>query len=163
MRLKQYAAIVLLALLAPLAPIRGNTGVPANTSLANVATESGCTGEPTDYVLGYFSPADTLCGVFWCIRDEDAESDRFLIVVVSRHPRSHLRCPNVLRSVNRPQRLRILRDAKIPLSWFVVRDKPSQKGPAGRYTTGPVIDTGDDGSGEQWFCHSGAWLVRVYH
>ncbi len=140
-----------------------DSGHSAEKSLASVAKENGCKGEPTGYVSGYLSGEDKSTGVFWCVRDLDAEKDRILIVVVNRHPHGTLKCPNVLRSINQPQKLTILRDEKIPLSWFVVRDKPSQTGPAGRYTSGPVIDTGDDGVGEQWFCYKGAWLVRVYH
>jgi hypothetical protein len=155
--------IVLLALLGVALPVRGAADDRAGISLANLAKASGCKGEPTSYISGYFSPDDKLSGVFWCTRDPEAESDRFLIVVVNRHPRSPLKCPSVLRSVNPPQQLRILRDKRIPLSEFVVRNKPSQEGPPGKYTTGPVIDTGDDAVGEQWFCHNGAWLVRVYH
>jgi len=164
MRLRHGPAIIVfLALLGTLLPVRGAADDRAGISLANRATANGCKGEPTNYVSGYFSPDDKLSGVFWCTRDPEAESDRFLIVVVDRHPRGQLKCPNVIRSINPPQQLRILRDKRIPLSEFVVRNGPSKKGPAGQYTTGPVIDTGDDVIGEQWFCHKGGWLVRVYH
>jgi hypothetical protein len=155
--------IVLLALFGAVLPVPGGADERARISLANLAKANGCKGEPTSYVSGYFSPGDKLSGVFWCARNLEAESDRFLIVVVDRHPRSQLKCPSVLRSINPPRQLRILRDRRIPLSEFVVRNKPSQEGPAGKHTTGPVIDTGDDAVGEQWFCHNGAWLVRVYH
>jgi hypothetical protein len=155
--------IVLLALLGVVLPVCGAADDRTEISLANLAKASGCKGEPTSYVSGYFSPDDKLSGVFWCTRDPEAEGDRFLIVVVNRHPQRQLRCPSVLRSANPPQQLRILRDKRIPLSEFVVRNNPSQEGPSGRYTTGSVIDTGDDAVGEQWFCYNGAWLVRVYH
>jgi hypothetical protein len=66
-------------------------------------------------------------------------------------------------SINQPKRLRILREEKIPLEWFAYRDNPSIAGPSGQYAAGPIIDTGDDGAGEQWACYKGRWLVRVYH
>ena len=59
--------------------------------------------------------------------------------------------------------LRILRDAQVPLSWFHSPSDWEKTGPVGRDTTGPIIDTGDGGIGEQWICHDGAWLLHVYH
>jgi len=151
-----------LAVLGALLPLTGHADDLAATWLVKVAKASGCKGEPTGYVSGYFSPDDKLSGVFWCTARPGADSDTHLIVVVDRHPGGRLKCPSILRSLNPPLQLRILRDKQLPLSWFVVRNNPSQEGPVG-YTSGPVIDTGDDGVGEHWFCHNGVWLVRVYH
>ena len=162
MRPDQRLNVGLMVIVGSFALVCGNSSHAAEKSLASVAKESGCRGGPTDYVSGYPSPGDKSAGVFWCARDPDAEKDRFLIVVVNRRP-STLKCPSILRSINRPLKIRILRDEKIPLSWFAIRDKPSQTGPATGHTNGPVIDTGDDGVGEQWFCYNGTWLVRVYH
>jgi hypothetical protein len=145
-----------------------STGAQNTTgaSIEHLAKEMGCAGKPNDYVSGYFSSGDTLSGAFWCVPSATNDKRRFLIVVVDRHAKRQLRCPSVLVSINQPRGLRILRaegyvDAE--LSSFIVRDKPSITGPKGKYAVGPIIDTGDDGAGEQWFCHSGVWLVRVYH
>jgi len=143
------------------------TGLEAGSldvaQLARAATAKGCKAEPTDYVPGYFGPDDTLSGVFWCRANLDDLDPQFLIVVVGQHPRRRMSCPDTMQSVNRPLGLRILRDAQMPLPWFHSPSDLAKTGPVGRHTTGPVIDTGDGGIGEQWICHDGAWLVHVYH
>jgi hypothetical protein len=138
----------------------------APEAIEQLAKQNGCAGKPTGYVSGYFSPRDTLSGVFWCVPRTTNDKRRFLIVIADRHAKRQLTCASVLVSINEPRRLRILRaegyiDAE--LSSFVVHDKPSVMGPRGKYAAGPIIDTGDDAVGEQWFCHRGVWLVRVYH
>ena len=136
----------------------------AAASLQRLAKEKGCAGKPNDYVSGYFSPGDAMSGVFWCVPRNTNDTRRFLIVVVDRHATPQLRCPSALVSINQPLGLRILRgEGYVELSEFAVRNKPSMNGPKKKYAVGPIIDTGDDGVGEQWFCHNGAWLVRVYH
>jgi hypothetical protein len=131
--------------------------------LARTATAKGCKTGPTDYVAGYFAPDDTLSGVFWCRANLDDLDPQFLIIVVDQHSWRRMSCPHTMQSVNRPLGLRILRDAQVPLSWFHSPSDMAKTGPVGGYTTGPVIDTGDGGVGEQWICHDGAWLVYVYH
>jgi hypothetical protein len=58
---------------------------------------------------------------------------------------------------------RVLHDARLPLTAFVVRHEPWRTGPAGHVTSGPIVDAADGAVGEQWVCHQGAWLVRVHH
>ena len=86
-----------------------------------------------------------------------------MIVVVDRHPTRRLECPSVIVAINEPTALRVLHDARLPLTAFVVRHEPWRTGPAGQVTTGPVVDAADGAVGEQWVCHQGAWLVRVHH
>ena len=131
--------------------------------LARTAAAKGCQAGPTDYVAGYFEPDDALSGVFWCRANLDDLDPQFLIIVVDQHSQRRMSCPDTMQSVNRPLGLRILRDAQVPLSWFHSPSDMAKTGPVGRYTTGPVIDTGDGGIGEQWICHDGAWLLHVYH
>jgi hypothetical protein len=155
--------VICLALLSAASTAAQDT---AAASIQRLAKEKGCAGKPNDYVSGYFSPDDTLSGVFWCVPSTTNDKRRFLIVVVDRHAKRELRCPSVMVSINQPLGLRILRaegyvDAE--LSSFTVRDKPSATGPKGKYAVGPIVDTGDDRVGEQWFCHLGVWLVRVNH
>lgn len=131
--------------------------------LARTAAAKGCQAGPTDYVAGYFEPDDALSGVFWCRANLDDLDPQFLIIVVEQHARRRMSCPDTMQSVNRPLGLRILRDAQVPLSWFHSPSDWEKTGPVGRHTTGPIIDTGDGGIGEQWICHDGAWLLHVYH
>ncbi len=79
------------------------------------------------------------------------------------HPTRRLSCPSVIVAINEPATLRVLHDARLPLSGFVVRHEPWRTGPASQLTTGPIVDAADGGGGEQWVCHQGAWLVRVHH
>lgn len=131
--------------------------------LAEIAKAIGCKDEPSDYVAGYFRSDDRLSGVFWCRAKLDEFDPEFLIVVVDRHARRLLACPDAMVSVNRPLGLRILRDRQVPLSWFVPPYASAGTGPDGPYARGPLIDTGDESIGEQWICHEGAWIVHVYH
>lgn len=133
-------------------------------ALIRLGEQSDCSGKPLGYQPGYFSPDDPASGVFWCRRDERYAADgRFIIVVVDRHPTRRLECPPVIVAINEPSAVRVLRDQTLPLSDFVVRHEPWRKGPGGQSTAGPIVDAVDDGVGEQWVCHRGAWLVRVYH
>ena len=118
MRLELWRPIaVVLVLLGTPGAIRGEAADDAGTSLVDVAKVSGCKGEPAGYVSGYFSSDDRLSGVFWCTRDPDAESDRFLISwLTDIYQPTALRCPSVLRSINWPQQLKILRDARIRIT-----------------------------------------------
>lgn len=146
------------------ARVRAERATLADPALLRLAQKSGCNGGPVEYVPGYFLPADTSSGVFWCRRaGKSYEEGRFLIVIVDRRGNQRHTCPPAVTSINQPKRLRILREEKIPLEWFADRDKPSVAGPSGQYAASPIIDTGDDGAGEQWVCHKGRWLVRVYH
>ena len=134
-----------------------------STDVARLASAKGCRAEPSNYVAGYFETEDPLSGVFWCRANLDDLDPRYLIVVVDRHPGRRLSCPDTMESVNRPLGLWIVRDAQVPLSSFHFPSEWSRVGPVSRLATGPVIDTGDGGIGEQWICHEGAWLVHVYH
>ncbi|HET9854407.1 MAG TPA: hypothetical protein VFR53_05070 [Methylomirabilota bacterium] len=132
--------------------------------VARLAEQSGCSGTPLGYVAGYFAPADPVSGIFWCRRGESyAEEGRVVIVVVDHHPTRRLACPSVIVAINEPAALRVLHDARLPLTAFVVRHEPWRTGPAGQVTSGPVVDAADGAVGEQWICHQGAWLVRVHH
>jgi hypothetical protein len=132
--------------------------------VARLARAAGCSTAPQDYVAGYWVAGDPSSGVFWFRRDERYVAEgRIVIVVVERETPRRLACPPSVASINEPGGLRVLREERISLWWFVERDAPWIKGPAGSTTSGPVIDTGADGSGEQWVCHRGVWLVRVYH
>lgn len=159
------AAGLLLALLLGLsfagAPLDAGSPEPA---LVRLAEQSGCSGTPLGYVAGYFSPADPASGIFWCRRGERyAGEGRVVIVVVDRHPTRRLACPSVIVAINEPAALRVLHDARLPLTAFVVRHEPWRTGPVGHVTSGPIVDAADGGVGEQWVCHQGAWLVRVHH
>ena len=139
-------------------------GADRDAALDQLAAQSGCSGRPLHYAAGYFSPADPDSGIFWCRRGErHAEDGRVVIVVVDRHPTPRLECPSVIVAINEPAALRVLHDARLPLTAFVVRHEPWRTGPAGQVTTGPVVDAADGAVGEQWVCHQGAWLVRVHH
>jgi hypothetical protein len=132
---------------------------PRDPALGHLAEQSGCSGTPLGYVAGYFAPADPASGIFWCRRGERySEEGRVVIVVVDRHP-----TPSVIVAINEPAARRVLHDARLPLTAFVVRREPWRTGPAGQVTSGPVVDTADGAVGEQWVCHQGAWLVRVHH
>jgi hypothetical protein len=132
--------------------------------LGRLARESGCDGPPRGYVPGYFSAQDDSSGVFWCRRDErHAAEGRVVIVVVDRRPTRRLECPRTIVAINEPAALRVRHEPALPLSAFVVRHEPWRTGPPGQLTTGPVVDAVDGAVGEQWVCHRGAWLVRVYH
>lgn len=131
--------------------------------LARTAAAKGCQAPPTDYVAGYFGADDSLGGVFWCRANLDDLDPRYLIIVVDRDTGRRMSCPNTMESVNRPLGLRILRDVRVLLSQFHSPSEWAKVGPIGRFATGPVIDTGDGGIGEQWICYDGAWLVHVYH
>jgi len=50
--------IVLLALFGVVLPVPGGADERTGISLANLAKASGCKGEPTNYVSGYFSSDD---------------------------------------------------------------------------------------------------------
>ncbi len=139
---------------------------PADGELVRLARVAGCSTGPRDYVAGYWAADDPSSGIFWCRRDERHVAEGLVvIVVVERKKPRRLRCPASVASINEPDGLRILRDERTPLSWFVDRHAPWRKGPANLTTSGPVIDVGAEGSGsgEQWVCHRGVWLVRVYH
>jgi hypothetical protein len=132
--------------------------------LVRLAQQSGCAGTPRGYVAGYFSPEDPASGIFWCRRGERyAAEGRVAIVVVDRHPTPRLSCPSVIVAINEPAGLRVLHDRTLPLTAFVVRHEPWRTGPAGQVTAGPIVDAVDGAVGEQWTCHQGTWLVRVYH
>lgn len=132
--------------------------------LLRLAEDNGCRGRPQGYVVGYFAPDDAASGVFWCPRDERfAREGRVVIVVVDRHPARRLACPSAIVAINEPAELRVLREPALPLSAFVVRHEPWRTGPPGQRTAGPVVDAVDGAVGEQWVCHRGTWLVRVYH
>lgn len=136
----------------------------SDDQVARLARAVGCSTAPQDYVAGYWAGGDPSSGVFWCRRDERYVADgRIVIVVVERRTPRRLACPPSVASINEPGGLRVLREERISLSSFVERDAPWRKGPAGSTPSGPVIDTGTAGSGEQWVCHRGVWLVRVYH
>lgn len=133
-------------------------------ALVRLAEQNGCSAMALGYVTGYFAPADPASGIFWCRRGERyAEEGRVVIVVVDRHPTPRLSCPSVIVAINEPAGLRVLHDARLPLTAFVVRHEPWRTGPAGQVTSGPVVDAADGAVGEQWVCHQGAWLVRVHH
>jgi hypothetical protein len=142
------------------APLEANP----DPTLVRLAEQSGCSGAPLGYVAGYFAPADPASGIFWCRRGERyAEEGRVVIVVVDRLPTGRLSCPSLIVAINEPAALRVLHDARLPLSAFVVRHEPWRTGPAGHVTAGPIVDAADGAVGEQWVCHQGAWLVRVHH
>ena len=158
------AAGVVLALLLGLPLAGAALAADRDPALVRLAERSGCSGAPLGYVAGYFSPADPASGIFWCRRGERyAAEGRVVIVVVDRHPTPRLACPSVIVAINEPAGLRVLHDAGLPLTAFVVRHEPWRTGPAGQLTTGPVVDAADGAVGEQWVCHQGAWLVRVHH
>ena len=158
------AAGLVLALLLGL-PLAGATNEAGrDPELVRLAEQSGCSGMPRQYAAGYFSPADPDSGVFWCRRGERyAAEGRVVIVVVDRHATRRHACPSVIVAINEPVSLRVLHDARLPLTAFVVRHEPWRTGPAGQITSGPVVDAADGAVGEQWVCHQGAWLVRVHH
>jgi hypothetical protein len=144
--------------------LAGPAGASADALLVRLAEESGCAGPPQGYVAGYFSARDAASGVFWCRRDErHAAEGRVVIVVVDRHSTRRLACPSAIVAINEPAELRVLREPALPLSAFVVRHEPWRTGPAGQRTAGPVVEAVDGAVGEQWVCHRGTWLVRVYH
>jgi hypothetical protein len=133
-------------------------------ALLRLAEQSGCTGGPLAYVPGYFAAGDAGSGIFWCRRGEAyAEQGRVVIVVMDRHQVRRLGCPSVIVAINEPSALRVVREPPLPLSAFVHRQEPWRTGPAGRHTSGPIVDATDGDVGEQWVCHDGEWLVRVYH
>jgi hypothetical protein len=133
-------------------------------ALTRLAEQSGCTDGPLDYVPGYFAPGDPDSAIFWCRRGEAyAEHGRVVIVVVDRHPVRRLGCPSVIVAINEPAALRVVREPMLPLSTFVHRQEPWRTGPAGLHTSSPIVDATDGDVGEQWVCHQGEWLVRVYH
>jgi hypothetical protein len=134
------------------------------SALLRLAEQSGCTGGPLAYAPGYFAAGDAGSGIFWCRRGEAyAEQGRVVIVVVDRHPARRLECPSVIVAINEPSALRVVREPPRPLSAFVHRQEPWRTGPAGLHTSGPIVDATDGDVGEQWVCHQGVWLVRVYH
>ena len=135
----------------------------ASPSLEGVAKSKGCLKTPQNYVTGVLAPLDSESGVFWCEREAQDDEGRYLLVFIKRNREHALSCPDVVSSVNRPIRLAIRRVEQLHLSWFVYRDNPSQSGPETVVSNGSVVDTGDDGVGEQWYCYKGKWLVRVYH
>jgi hypothetical protein len=133
-------------------------------TLLRLAEQSGCTGGPLAYVPGYFAAGDADSAIFWCRRGEAyADQGRVVIVVVDRHPVRRLGCPSVIVAINEPAALRVVREPMLPLSAFVHRQEPWRTGPAGLHTSGPIVDATDGHVGEQWVCHQGEWLVRVYH
>jgi hypothetical protein len=133
-------------------------------SLLRLAEQSGCTGGPRSHVPGYFAAGDADSGIFWCRRGEAyAEQGRVVIVVVDRHPVRRLGCPSVIVAINEPSALRVVHEPMLPLSAFVHRQEPWRTGPAGLHTSSPIVDATDGDVGEQWVCHQGEWLVRVYH
>jgi hypothetical protein len=153
-----------LALLLGLPPAGAALEAARDPALVRLAEQSGCSGTPLGYVGGYFAPADPTSGIFWCRRAERyAEEGRVVIVVVDRHPARRLSCPSVIVAINEPSALRVLHDARLPLTAFVVRHEPWRTGPVGQVTSGPIVDAADGAVGEQWICHQGAWLVRVHH
>ena len=134
------------------------------SALLRLAEQSGCTGGPRSHVPGYFAAGDAGSGIFWCRRGEAyAEQGRVVIVVVDRHPVRRLACPSVIVGINEPFAWHVVQGPPLPLSAFVHRQEPCRTGPAGRHTTDPIVDATDGDVGEQWVCHDGEWLVRVYH
>lgn len=156
------AAVAVGALGMPLAT-RLEANDPSTPQLSTTAKAKGCKDGPSDYVAGYFTPGDVLSGVFWCRSTLNEDDPHFLIVVIDRHAPRRLKCPDAMVSVNRPLGLRVLHAVQVPLSAFTAPAGSGKTRPTARFPTGPVIDTGDGGIGEQWICHEGAWHVRVYH
>jgi hypothetical protein len=140
-----------------------SAGESTDEAVARLASAAGCSTGPQDYVAGYWADGHTTSGVFWCRRGERYVAEGGIVIVVVERRAPRLACLPSVASINEPRGLRVLREQRMPLSWFVERDAPWRKGPAGLTTSDPVIDTGADGSGEQWVCHRGVWLVRVYH
>jgi hypothetical protein len=133
------------------------------SDVTGVAMAKGCKGGPSDWVAGFFAPDDALSGVFWCRVSGDEFDRRSLIVVIDRHVPRRIACPDVIRSINRPLGLRVLHEVEVPLSWFSHPTSGTKSRPGSGLVRGPVIDTGDDGAGEQWICYKSVWRVRVYH
>ena len=133
------------------------------SAVARLAAAKGCKGAPSEWVAGFFAPDDPLSGVFWCRVSGDDLDRRSLIVVVDRHAPRRSVCPEVIRSLNRPLGLRVSHTVEVPISWFSHPTTGAKSPPGSGLVRGPVIDTGDDGVGEQWICYKRAWRVRVYH
>jgi hypothetical protein len=158
------AACLSVALLLGVPLAGAATEADRDPALVRLAEQSGCSSTPLGYVAGYFAPADPASGIFWCRRGERyAAEGHVVIVVVDRHATRRLPCPSVIVAINEPAALRVLHDARLPLTAFVVRHEPWRTGPVGHVTAGPIVDAADGAVGEQWVCHQGAWLVRVHH
>jgi hypothetical protein len=97
--------------------------------------------------------------VFWCAQG----ADRFALAFVRDGRLMRPECPPVLAWRYFPKAALSISDAPEPLDDFAYVDRSKRRGHArlSGTTSGSIVVDGDDSLSNQFYCHKGAWMVRV--